>query len=161
MSLMDHGMIATLIPHGGEMCLLDELLSWDADGVLCVSRRYQNADNPLRNKNGTLGMACGIELAAQAMALHGRLAAGRLAAGRLAAGGLTAGTETRPGGGVLASVRDVRFGAATLDAGLGDLTIAAERLLGDSAGASYHFSLTCDDTEILSGRATVLLGTKK
>ncbi len=156
MSLMDHDMIATLIPHGGDMCLLDELLSWDASTVLCVSRCYRGAKNPLRNKNGTLGMACGIELAAQAMALHGRLAAGRLAAGRL-----TAGTERRWGGGVLASVRDVRFGAATLDAGLGDLTIAAERLLGDAAGASYHFSLTCDDTEILSGRATVLLGTKK
>jgi predicted hotdog family 3-hydroxylacyl-ACP dehydratase len=148
------------------MCLLDELLSWDASTVLCVSRCYRAAKNPLRNKNGTLGMACGIELAAQAMALHGRLAAGRLAAGRLTAGRLTAGrltagTERRRGGGVLASVRDVRFGAATLDAGLGDLTIAAERLLGDAAGASYHFSLTCDDTEILSGRATVLLGPKK
>jgi predicted hotdog family 3-hydroxylacyl-ACP dehydratase len=151
MSLMGREMIATLIPHGGNMCLLDELLAWDDAAIICLSRRYRGADNPLRRKNGTLGMACGIEMAAQAMALHGRLAAG----------GLTAGTDMPPGGGMLASVRDVRFGAAHLDAGTGDLTIAAERLLGDSAGATYHFSLICDDIEVLSGRATVLLEVKK
>jgi len=143
MSLMDHDQIATLIPHGEKMCLLDELLSWDDAAILCLSRRYRNAGNPLRNKNGTLGIACGIELAAQAMALHGRL---------------TAGTGDSPRGGLLASVRDIRFGAPTLDTGTGGLTIAANRLLGDSAGATYNFSLTCNDIEMLSGRATVLLG---
>jgi predicted hotdog family 3-hydroxylacyl-ACP dehydratase len=146
MSLMDHAMIATLIPHGGDMCLLDDLLSWDAGSIICVSHRYRGAKNPLRNLDGSLGIACGIELAAQAMALHGRLSAG------------TAG-PTR--GGILASLRDVRFGAARLDTGTGGLTIAAERLLGDSSGATYQFSLTCDDIELLSGRATVLLGIKK
>jgi len=146
MSLTDHDMITALIPHGGDMCLLDELLSWDAGAIVCVSRRYRGAKNPLRTKNGTLGIACGIEIAAQAMALHGRL---------------TAGTETQPRGGVLASLRDVRFGAAYLDAGTGDLTIAVARLLGDSAGATYQFSLTRDDIELLSGRATVLLEVKK
>jgi predicted hotdog family 3-hydroxylacyl-ACP dehydratase len=146
MTLMDHDMIATLIPHAGAMCLLDGLISWDAGAVICVSNSYRGLGNPLRNKNGTLGIACGIEIASQAMALHGRL---------------TARTDTQPRGGVLASVRDVRFGAATLDAGTGDLTIAAERLLGDAANATYHFSLTCNDIEMLSGRATVLLGTKK
>jgi predicted hotdog family 3-hydroxylacyl-ACP dehydratase len=111
-----------------------------------VSRRYRGAGNPLRGKNGTLGIACGIELAAQAMALHGRL---------------TAGTEGPPRGGMLASVRDVRFGAPYLDAGIGDLSIEAARLLGDSAGAAYSFRLTCDDVELLSGRATVLMGEQK
>jgi predicted hotdog family 3-hydroxylacyl-ACP dehydratase len=146
MSLMNHGQIAALIPHAGAMCLLDDLLSWNAEAVLCVSNRYRDAKNPLRNKDGALGIACGIELAAQAMALHGRL---------------TAGAGDSPRGGLLASLRDIRFGAAILDVGTGELTIAAERLLGDSAGATYSFSLTCDDIEILSGRATVLLGAKK
>jgi predicted hotdog family 3-hydroxylacyl-ACP dehydratase len=136
--------IATMIPHAGAMVLLDEVLFWDADSVRCVSRRYAAADNPLRRADGTLGTASGIEIAAQAMAVHGRV---------------TAGNSTRPAQGYLASLRDVRLGAAHLDTHPGDLTIEATRLMGDSAGATYQFSLTRDGAELLSGRATVLLET--
>ena len=94
--------ILTLIPHGGAMCLLDEVLDWDAAAIHCLSHRYRAPDNPLRRADGTLGSACGIEIAAQAMAVHGRL---------------TAPAEGTPVPGYLVSLRDVRLASPRLDDG--------------------------------------------
>jgi predicted hotdog family 3-hydroxylacyl-ACP dehydratase len=140
--IIGRGQILTMIPHAGTMCLLDEVLRWDALSVQCLSRRYSWPDNPLRRANGTLGTACGIEIAAQAMAVHGRL---------------TAGEGSAPKGGYLVSLRDVRLHAARLDTMEGDLLVNAERLLGDAKTAIYHFSLAVQETELLCGRATVML----
>jgi predicted hotdog family 3-hydroxylacyl-ACP dehydratase len=134
--------ILTMIPHAGAMCLLDEVLRWDAVSIRCLSHRYRAAENPLRRRSGILGTACGIEIAAQAMAVHGRLTAGDAAA---------------PASGYLVSLRDVRLTTARLDATNEDLLVDAERLLGDAKSAVYHFSLTVQGTELLSGRATVIL----
>jgi len=143
MMLMDRDAIAAMLPHAGAMCLLDGLLAWDRGSISCVSRRYLARDNPLRRADGTLGIAAGIELAAQAMALHG---------GLIAAGG-------KPTHGVLASVRDVRFAAAKLDAAAGEVAVDAELLAGDAGGATYRFALTRNGRVLLSGRATVILET--
>lgn len=140
--LMDRAQIAALIPHKGAMCLLDAVLRWDAETITCISHRYRDSDNPLRRADGTLGTACGIEIAAQAMAVHGRLTAG--AAGRASRG-------------FLASLRDVRLRTTYLDTLAGELTINATLLMGDHTGASYGFMLEHDGVEILIGRATVLL----
>lgn len=134
--------IATMIPHAGEMCLLDEVLHWDEPFIRCLSRRYAGPNNPMRRADGTLGAACGIEIAAQAMAIHGRLSAPADGAVSI---------------GYLASLRDVRLSVVLLDAEPGDLLVEAERLMGDASSASYRFSLTRGGTELLSGRATVLL----
>ena len=48
---------------------------WDATSITCLSHRFSAPDNPLRRADGRLGTTCGIEVAAQAMALHGRLTA--------------------------------------------------------------------------------------
>ena len=136
--------ILALIPHGGAMCLLDEVLEWDAASVRCLSHRYHASDNPLRRADGTLGSACGIEIAAQAMAVHGRL---------------TAPAEGQPVPGYLVSLRDVRLASSRLDEEAGSLTISATLLMGDARGATYIFSVTNQEREMLSGRATVLFGT--
>lgn len=141
MSVIDRDRIATMIPHAGSMCLLDGVLRWDAVSVRCLSRRYRDAGNPMRRADGVLGTACGIEIAAQAMAVHGRLVAGNC------------GPPTR---GYLASVRDVRLATERLDAVAGDLVIDAECLMGDARGATYRFAVACDGVELLAGRATVL-----
>lgn len=140
--IMDRKKLSAMIPHAGAMCLLDGVLSWDAGSIHCVSRRFRDRDNPLRRRDGSLGAVCGIEIAAQAMALHG---------------GLIAGAGGKAAQGYLASLRDVRLGSGTLDAGVGDLMIMAVRLMGDERGASYGFSLSCGGVERLNGRATVLL----
>jgi predicted hotdog family 3-hydroxylacyl-ACP dehydratase len=43
-----HGWQA-LIPHQGTMCLLDEVVAWDADAIHARSRSHSRADNPLRS----------------------------------------------------------------------------------------------------------------
>lgn len=143
MTLVDRQQIAAMIPHAGAMCLLDAVLSWNAVSVRCLSRRCRNAENPLRRADGGLGAICGVEIAAQAMAVHGRLVAGG---------------SNPPAHGYLASVRDVRLRVSRLDDVAGDLIIDAERLMGDAQGAAYQFALASDGIELISGRATVLFG---
>jgi predicted hotdog family 3-hydroxylacyl-ACP dehydratase len=133
--------ILALIPHAGAMCLLDRVENWDGSGITCVSARYSAADNPMRRADGSLGTACGIEIAAQAMALHGRLSA-------------PAQGPLRPG--FLVSLRDVRLRAASFPPNAGPLTVTARQLLGDARSASYAFTATTGGSEWLSGRATVL-----
>ncbi len=69
---LDRAWIAAHIPHQGRMCLLEQVLSWDADRITCTSRTHLEPDHPLR-AHGRLGAACALEYAAQAMAVHGAL----------------------------------------------------------------------------------------
>ena len=141
MNTLSREAILGLIPHAGAMCLLDSAQSWDGNTITCVSSRYAAPDNPLRRANGTLGSACLIEIASQAMALHGRLCAG-------------GNTPPRPG--FLVSLRGVMLHTATLDASHGALAITARQTLGDVRGASYEFNITANAKVLAEGRAMVL-----
>ena len=68
--LADQEMIAKLIPHTGSMCLLDGVLERDTQRIRCVSSSHRDTDNPLRSGD-ELSALCGIEYAAQVMAVHG------------------------------------------------------------------------------------------
>jgi predicted hotdog family 3-hydroxylacyl-ACP dehydratase len=140
MTTMGRDAILGLIPHAGAMCLLDDVVRWDETSITCRSVRYAEADNPMRRADGRLGSVAGIEIASQAMALHGRLSA----------------EEGPPRPGFLVSLRDVRLRATLLPSDIGPLTIVAQRLLGDARGASYSFTVTAGEDEWLTGRATVL-----
>lgn len=142
MILIDRRQIATMIPHAGTMCLLDAVLRWDSVSLQCMSRCHRRQDNPMRRRQGTLGAACGIEMAAQAMALHGRL---------------TEGGCGPPPHGYLASLRDLHLRTPCLDEVSDDLIINVERVMGDATGATYRFKIAGSGAELLSGRATVLL----
>ena len=133
--------IAGLIPHAGAMCLLDGVVSWDENRIRCVSRSHLDTGNPLR-AGGRLPAVCGIEYAAQAMATHG---------------GLAGSTRGRPRAGYLASLRDVVCLRDRLDDLDGELVVEAERVLGDEARVIYEFRLWVGETEVLSGRAAVVL----
>jgi predicted hotdog family 3-hydroxylacyl-ACP dehydratase len=133
--------IAGLIPHSGAMCLLDGVLQWDANRILCVSRTHRAMDNPLR-ADGRLPAVCGVEYAAQAMAVHGGLA------GKF--GG-------RPRAGYLASLRDVVCRRDRLDDLEGDLYVEAEQVARDGAHVIYRFRLLVGEVEVLSGQALVAL----
>ena len=140
--LKDRTWIAAHVPHHGSMCLLEEVLDWDARRVRCVSRAHRAADNPLR-AHGRLGAVCGIEIAAQAMAVHGALLAPELH------------LERRVG--YLASVRGVTLHAARLDDLADDLLAVAERLGGYETTVLYQFSLSAAGRVLLGGRATIVL----
>jgi predicted hotdog family 3-hydroxylacyl-ACP dehydratase len=127
------------------MCLLERVVEWNADSIRCEARSHRDLDNPLR-AYGRLGIACGIEYAAQAMAVHGSLVG--------QAGEADAAT---PRFGYLASVRNVSLHAARLDDVAGDLTVQADRLMGDANNIIYSFVVSAGAAPLLSGRATVVL----
>ena len=133
--------IAKLIPHAGSMCLLDGVLHWDATRICAFSRTHRDLANPLRTA-GQLPAMCGIEYAAQTMAVHGGLS------------GLPGG---RPRAGYLVGLRDVVCHCSRIDNLDGDLLVEAERLMGDVNRVIYQFTLHAGAAAILSGRATVVL----
>jgi predicted hotdog family 3-hydroxylacyl-ACP dehydratase len=143
---MNRSWIEARIPHQGRMCLLDEVIEWDPHHIRCRTETHRAPDNPLRSHD-RLGIACGIEYAAQAMALHGALAGGAPGAG--------AGGPSRVG--LLAGVRDVRLHVLRLDDIESDLICEAAHLAGDSLTALYEFALRDRDRILLSGRASVVL----
>jgi predicted hotdog family 3-hydroxylacyl-ACP dehydratase len=142
---LNRSWIEARIPHQGRMCLLDEVLEWNADHLRCRTGTHRALDNPLR-AHGRLGIACGIEYAAQAMALHGALAGDTDASGGL-----------RSRVGLLASVRDVRLYVSRLDDIQSDLICEATRLAGDGLTALYEFAVRDAVRHLLEGRASVVL----
>jgi predicted hotdog family 3-hydroxylacyl-ACP dehydratase len=133
--------IARVIPHTGSMCLLDGVLECDAQRIRCISGTHRAADNPMRSGNVLLAL-CGIEYAAQAMAVHGAW---------------DAKYEQKPRAGYLAALRDVSCDRMRLDDLSDDLIIDAEKAMGDEARVIYQFTIRAGDTQIMSGRATVVL----
>jgi predicted hotdog family 3-hydroxylacyl-ACP dehydratase len=138
--LLNRGWIESHIPHTGKMCLLDEVLEWDAQRIRCRSGTHRDPANPLR-ANGRLGAACGIEYAAQAMAAHGALVSA---------------AEGEPTPGYLASVRAVSLHVSRLDDVQPDLVATATRIHSDSVTALYEFSLSGAERLLLKGRATIV-----
>jgi predicted hotdog family 3-hydroxylacyl-ACP dehydratase len=136
----DRAWIAAPSPHYGSMCLLDHVAMHDAQRVRCIARSHRCPDNPLR-AHGRLAAACGIEYAAQAMAVHGAL--------------LAAGAEPRPG--FLASVRGAVLHVGRLDDIAGDLVVEAARVTGDSGTVLYDFTLRAGERLLLEGRAAIVL----
>jgi predicted hotdog family 3-hydroxylacyl-ACP dehydratase len=149
---LDRSWIERNIPHHGRMCLLDEVIEWDAGHIRCRSSTHRRPDHPLRSQN-RLGVACGIEYAAQSMAVHGALAGGALAGGAPAGPG--AGI-IRSEVGFLAGLRDVQLHVARLDDLPADLIADAVLIAGDHGSALYDFALTSEARRLLSGRATVV-----
>lgn len=139
--LIDRHTIGRLIPHAGAMCLLDGVVSWDASRIACRSDSHRDAGHPLA-QDGAVACICGVEYAAQAMAVHGALSGGG---------------AMPPKAGYLASLRDVLCHVERLDLLRGTLDIVAEQLLAEDARVIYGFSISCNGEPVLSGRAAVVL----
>lgn len=142
---LDRQWIQSHIPHQGAMCLLDEVLSWNATRVQCRSATHRDNTNPLR-AHDRLAAVCGIEYAAQAMAVHGALVASRV----------TAAPTNETIVGYLASVRNVVLHTARLDDVATDLVASAERVTGDERTVLYDFSVSGNERILLAGRATIV-----
>ena len=142
---LDRHWIESHIPHQGGMCLLDEVLHWSATRVQCRSSTHRDPANPLR-AHDRLAAVCGIEYAAQAMAVHGALIASRI----------TASPKNTPVAGYLASVRNVTLYATRLDDIESDLVATAELVTGDERTVLYDFSVSANGQVLLAGRATIV-----
>ncbi len=139
---LDRAWIARHIPHQGSMCLLDCVEAWDRERIRCRASSHRAADNPLR-AYGRLGAACGIEYAAQAMAVHGALLAP------------PDGSSARVG--YLVSVRGARLQVPRLDDIAADLLVQANCITRSENNILYQFSVSAAGRSLLSGRATVVL----
>jgi predicted hotdog family 3-hydroxylacyl-ACP dehydratase len=151
---LDRDWIEQHIPHKGRMCLLDEVLAWDAKRIRCRSATHRASDNPLR-AHGRLGAACGVEYAAQAMAVHGALVAASAPLASTVASNLRG--SIGPVVGYLASLRNVTLYVTRLDDLPTDLIASAERITGDGRTVLYEFSVWCAEQLLLSGRASIVL----
>lgn len=139
---LDHTWIAAHIPHNGSMCLLGNVLAWDQNAIRCDAVSHRDINNPLR-AHGRLGAACGIEYAAQAMAVHGAL--------------LAPSDGACPRIGYLVSIRSTHLHVARLDHVDTDLQIEATSLSSSTHNILYAFSISTAGQLLLSGRATVIL----
>lgn len=142
---LDRSWIESHIPHQGRMCLLDAVVSWSSVRVQCRSATHRDLTNPLR-AHGRLAAVCGIEYAAQAMAVHGALIASRI----------TTAPKRTAVAGFLASVRNVVLYASRLDDIEGDLISSADLVTGDERMVLYDFSVSAGDRVLLAGRATIV-----
>ena len=150
---LDHEWIEQHIPHKARMCLLDEVLAWDATRIRCRSKTHRAPDNPLR-AHGRLGAACGIEYAAQAMAVHGALIAASAPLASTVSSHLRGSIGATVG--YLASVRNVALNVSRLDDLEGELIASAERITGDGRTVLYEFSVSSGEQVLLSGRASIV-----
>jgi predicted hotdog family 3-hydroxylacyl-ACP dehydratase len=134
--------LCQLIPHHGTMCLLDTVERWDKTGILCTSVSHRDVTNPLR-RDDRLEAICGLEYAAQAMAVH--------------VGLLDQGKERRLTVGYLGAVKNLTLRAIRLDGVKGALTVQATRLVGEVNGFIYSFRVSVGRETFLDGRASIFL----
>ncbi len=153
-SSLDAAGIAARIPHAGSMSLLAGVRSANAQQLQAVASSHRLTSNPLA-RNGRLGAACGVEYAAQAMALHGGLTA---QAAHCAAG--HTGAPPTPRAGYLVSVRNLDMQVQRLDDIDGNLLVQVQKFDDSGAFTVYDFALAAEDAptrSLVSGKAYVLL----
>jgi predicted hotdog family 3-hydroxylacyl-ACP dehydratase len=124
------------------MCLLDYVEAWDQQRIQCRASSHRAADNPLR-AYGRLGAACGIEYAAQAMAVHGAL--------------LAPPDNTGARVGYLVSVRGTRLHVPRLDDIAAELLVEAACITRSKNNILYEFNVSAAGRRLLHGRAAVVI----
>jgi predicted hotdog family 3-hydroxylacyl-ACP dehydratase len=136
-----HGDVADLLPHAGEMVLLERVADWDLQQIRCMATSHRASANPLRCAD-RLSALSGIEYAAQAIAAHGAL--------------ITGADAMRAMTGLLAGVRAVTLFVDRLDDAMDVITIGAQKMLVDGNRAIYAFVIEDERRRLLEGRATVV-----
>lgn len=140
--------IEQLLPHAGRMRLIDRLVAYDEERIVCESDSHGADDHPLA-ANGVLSIVCGLEYGAQAMAVHGAL----LARPALQAGTVSGGMRH----GYLVAASDLHWEVQRLDQCIGPLIIEAISEFRSGNQVAYRFELRADQRTVLTGRASVLL----
>jgi predicted hotdog family 3-hydroxylacyl-ACP dehydratase len=134
--------LGAFLPHGGAMCLMDRVESWDESSIRCRTGSHCDPENPLR-RGMRLDAVAGLEYAAQAMGVH----VGLLDKGLLPDGSI----------GYVGGLRDVVFGIDRLDDYPTELTIDATRLFASDRSFLYRFAISSGGREVMSGRASIFL----
>ncbi len=135
--------IRRLIPHSGNMCLLDKVISWDQTQIQCASISHHDIGNPLRIKGKLLAVHL-IEYGAQAMAIH----AGLLAKAHR--------QVLKPG--YLAAIHQAKFYIDQVDQDIAELVVFASLQIRSDAGAVYTIAIHGQNGKqrLVEARATVM-----
>ena len=141
MKHVERDTLCALIPHAGNMCLLERIESWDEKNIICTAHSHRATDNPLRS-HGRLAAIHALEYAAQAMAVHGGLTAQR--EGKLLLDGF------------LVAVRNARFHFDRLDAFDDPLTIVATQLMASDNNQIYQTEVSAASRLIAEARLTTM-----
>lgn len=136
--MLDRAAISALVPHAGSMVLLDHVVRYDDESILCSAISHRRDDNPLR-RHDVLHAVCGAEYGAQAAAVHGSLAA-----------------ETPGRAGQVVLLRDLSWQVADLGSVEGPLMIRATRLHADSSSTAYRFGITVEDRNVMQGECGII-----
>ena len=137
--------IETLLPHSGRMRLIDRVVSFDDQSIVCESNSHRAPDHPLAEA-GVLSIILGLEYGAQAMAIHGALLADFGSPG------------ARRRHGFLVAASDLQWSVPRLDQCESPLLIKAVSEFRSDNQVSYRFEISSSSTAVFGGRASVLLG---
>lgn len=141
---LDKQALAVLLPHCGNMVLLDSVERASESDILCRANSHWSAQNPLRVDDGRLSVFAGVEYAAQAMALHNALCAASV-------------SDKGVREGVVAVASKLVPHVDRLDALKGWLNIKVSCLDGTGDSSLYEFDIYCDERPVLNGRLLVML----
>jgi predicted hotdog family 3-hydroxylacyl-ACP dehydratase len=133
--------IEALIPHAGGMCLLEQVLSYSDEEIICRTQSHLEANNPLKT-DGKLSKMHLIEYGAQAIAVHGGLMelSSMLGVPKL---------------GYIAMIKAVQWGV--FDPCTEFLEVTATALMVDETCKLYAFYLTdAESRKICSGKVMVI-----
>jgi predicted hotdog family 3-hydroxylacyl-ACP dehydratase len=137
--------IAGLVPHAGSMCLLERIVRWDEESVTAATTTHRSSANPLA-VGGRLHAMQLCEYGAQAMAVHGGLAA------------RARGETARPG--LLVSLRDVALNCDFVEGLDGELIVEARRVHDSGAAWQYEFRVEHAGRTLAQGRAVVSVASR-
>ncbi|AUB80027.1 hydroxymyristoyl-ACP dehydratase [Candidatus Thiodictyon syntrophicum] len=141
--MSDSNDLCALLPHAAPMCLLDTLVSWDPESLVCTAVSHGDPHHPLR-RNGRLAAVHAIEYACQATALHAALAA-------------RAAPDTAQRS-LLAAVKEITLSQDYLDQIEAPLRISVWRELALGPSAIYRFLVEGGGLPVAGGRLTVVGG---
>jgi predicted hotdog family 3-hydroxylacyl-ACP dehydratase len=127
-----------LIPHAGNMCLLDRIVARSELDIECAAGSHTSPDHPLRS-GGQLSALHLVEYAAQAMAAHGALRAGGVQQGMLAA------------------LREIQLHVDRIDTLDAELRVHATRRMVQQAGSLYDFRIEANGQLLCEGRIAIAL----
>ncbi len=133
--------VERLMPHAGDMCLIDRVETWDETRLQARCWSHRQADHPLA-RDGRLSIWHALEYGAQAMAIHGGLLAAR--------------QGQQLGQGLLAGARDLVFTRATLSDLAGDLEIEVTQQFAQMGSLIYDFRIETQGHCLATGTATVV-----
>jgi len=131
--------IASLIPHGDAMSVLDRIIHWDEKTLLAETNAHQRQDHPLYNDS--ISSVLLLEYAAQAAAVHAGLNHIEFESNRPA---------------YVGAFKNIKLHVAKLNDVIGILTIKVTCVLSETAGAIYEMHIRSQTEIIIEGRLVLV-----